>query len=204
MKKYWQFIKESRVEEIHRICKEYHIENYTINPDGSVDVDGDVEIYIDMLNKLPIEFGKVVGNFKVRFNHDGGMGLTTLENSPREVYGDFAIPYSNIVSLIGGPERVHGDYNANDCGLITLEGFPEYYDPRQPVHIPHNPVQEITNLLETSIKLGNVIYILNEEMPIDPDTMEVSYTILCEVYERLGKDAPQFEDIELKHYTLVD
>jgi len=32
--------------EIHKICKEYGIENYTINNDGSIDVDG----YVDLSN----------------------------------------------------------------------------------------------------------------------------------------------------------
>jgi len=32
------------VDNIYRICEEYGIKNYTINPDGSIDVDGDVNL----------------------------------------------------------------------------------------------------------------------------------------------------------------
>ena len=31
-------------EEIHQICQQYNIENYTINPDGSIDVEGNVDL----------------------------------------------------------------------------------------------------------------------------------------------------------------
>ncbi len=30
------------IQKIHNICKKYDIENYSINSDGSIDVDGDV------------------------------------------------------------------------------------------------------------------------------------------------------------------
>ena len=67
--KYGNFIKESK-EDIDSICKKYGIENYTINEDGTVDVDGDVSIvgkivrdrFINIdLTKLPLRFGKVSG-----------------------------------------------------------------------------------------------------------------------------------------------
>jgi hypothetical protein len=50
-------------EDIDSICKKYNIKNYTINPDGSVDVDGDVNLYGDGLVKLPLKFGRVSGDF---------------------------------------------------------------------------------------------------------------------------------------------
>jgi len=40
-------------EEIHRICEEYGIKNYTINSDGSIDVDGGVDLSWRGLTKLP-------------------------------------------------------------------------------------------------------------------------------------------------------
>jgi hypothetical protein len=38
--------------EIDSICKKYGIKNYTINPDGIVDVDGDVDLYGRRLEEL--------------------------------------------------------------------------------------------------------------------------------------------------------
>ena len=32
--------------QIDKICRDYNIKNYTINPDGSIDVKGNVYIYI--------------------------------------------------------------------------------------------------------------------------------------------------------------
>ncbi len=36
-----------------------NIRNYTINPDGSIDVDEDVWLYDKGLTKLPLKFNKV-------------------------------------------------------------------------------------------------------------------------------------------------
>ena len=69
---------------IHEICKQYEIENYTINPDGSIDVDGDVYLCNKGLTELPLVFNKVSGNFDC-----GDNNLTTLKGSPRWISGDF-------------------------------------------------------------------------------------------------------------------
>ncbi|NBO23267.1 hypothetical protein EBU94_08025, partial [bacterium] len=50
-------------EEIKKICEKYKIYNYNINDDGSVDVDGDVDLSNKELTRLPIRFGKVSGSF---------------------------------------------------------------------------------------------------------------------------------------------
>ena len=42
--------------EIQKICQEYGIENYTINTDGSIDVDGDVSLKYKELTKLSVKF----------------------------------------------------------------------------------------------------------------------------------------------------
>jgi hypothetical protein len=67
-------------QEIHDICKRYLISNYTINPDGSIDVDGDVSIANGRLTKLPLKFNKVSGDFYCSYNE-----LTSLEGCPKEV-----------------------------------------------------------------------------------------------------------------------
>jgi len=50
-------------EKIHTICKKHNIENYTINKDHSIDVDGDVYLYKKELTKIPLKFRKVSGDF---------------------------------------------------------------------------------------------------------------------------------------------
>ena len=71
-------------QEIHDICEEYNIKNYSINPDGSIDVNGDVIIVNKNLYKLPLKFNKVNGNFYCSYNK-----LTSLEGCPKYVGGNF-------------------------------------------------------------------------------------------------------------------
>jgi hypothetical protein len=45
------------------ICKKYDIQNYSINSDGSIDVDGYVALFDKGLTKLPLRFRNVTGDF---------------------------------------------------------------------------------------------------------------------------------------------
>ena len=107
--------------DIETTCKKYNIKNYTINPDGTVDVNGDVELYGKGLTKLPLKFGKVTGNFYCNNNQ-----LITLEGSPREVGGYFncSYNYNQLTTLEGSPKEVGGGFYCNNNQLITLEGGP--------------------------------------------------------------------------------
>ncbi len=66
-------------EEIHSLCKKYEIRNYTINPDGTIDVDS-VDLYDKDLNKIPLNFNRVERYFDINNNN-----LTSLEGSPNYV-----------------------------------------------------------------------------------------------------------------------
>ena len=92
-------------EKIHEICKKYNIKNYTINPDGSIDVDGDVYLYRKGLTKIPLKFRKVSGYFDCHDNR-----LTSLEGAPTSVGGDFNCNYNQITSLEGAPLSVGGNF----------------------------------------------------------------------------------------------
>jgi hypothetical protein len=70
--------------DIKSICQKYNIKNWTINEDGSVDVDGVVNLSGKGLTQLPLKFGKVSGGFYCSDNL-----LTSLEGAPIEVDGDF-------------------------------------------------------------------------------------------------------------------
>ena len=45
-------------EEVEEVLELYKIENYTINDDLTVDVDGDVDLYNGHLRSMPVKFGK--------------------------------------------------------------------------------------------------------------------------------------------------
>jgi hypothetical protein len=90
---------------IHEICKQYGIENYTINDDGSIDVDGHVGLYNKGLTELPLRFNKVTGYF-----HCGGNKLTSLKGCPRWVDVNFACSRNQLTSLEFSPDYVGGDF----------------------------------------------------------------------------------------------
>ena len=48
---------------IDEICEKYGIKNYTINDDGSIDVDSDVYLNGSNLTQIPLKFNKVTGDF---------------------------------------------------------------------------------------------------------------------------------------------
>src|SRR5574343_65252 len=103
---------------IHKICKEYSIENYTIN-NGLVDVDGSVDLSSWKLDKLPLNFGRVSRHFNCCNN------LTSLEGAPKKLDGHFYCQYNELASLEGGPKEVGGNFNCNNNQLTTLQGAPK-------------------------------------------------------------------------------
>ena len=107
-------------QEIHTICEKYNITNYTINPDGSIDVDGDVYLTFKRLSKLPLKFNKVSGNFYCSDNK-----LKTLEGSPKIIGGSFDCSNNNLTSLEGSPNEVGWNFYCGDNNKLTsLEGCP--------------------------------------------------------------------------------
>jgi hypothetical protein len=117
--RYQNFIKESK-EDIHSICKKYGIENYTINEDGSIDVDGDVDFHFKRLGKLPLKFRSVTGQFMCSYN-----ALSTLEGSPLSVGGGFYCNNNQLVSLEGSPLKVGRNFDCCGNKLTTLLGSPK-------------------------------------------------------------------------------
>jgi hypothetical protein len=157
-------------EDIDSICKKYNIKNYTINPDGSVDVDGDVSLSNYRFVKLPLKFGRVSGYFDCSLNKlstlegsprevDGDFlcynnQLTTLEGAPREVGGNFYCQANRLTTLEGSPERVRGDFFCRSNQLTTLKGTPSYigsyFDFRfNPVHNIYILFKDKKNFMES-------------------------------------------------------
>jgi hypothetical protein len=116
--KYLKRFNES-IEDIDSICRKYGITNYTVHPDGTVDVDGDVDLYEKKLTRLPIKFGKVSGSFWCSSNE-----LTTLEGCPSSVGGHFYCDNNQLTTLKGGPKEVGGSFFCSRNKLTTLEGCP--------------------------------------------------------------------------------
>jgi hypothetical protein len=115
---------------IDSICKKWGIENYTINEDGTIDVDGTVNLCwykvtdyrsaLGELAEIPLKFRNVTGDFYCQNSK-----LTSLEGCPQTVGGDFACENNRLSSLEGCPQSVGGDFTCYDNQLETLEGAPK-------------------------------------------------------------------------------
>ena len=105
---------------IESICIEYYIKNYTVNVDGSVDVNGSVNLSNRHLKLLPLKFGKVTGEFDCVNNK-----LTSIEGCPKEVGGIFYCYGNELITLEGAPKEVGGSFYCGNNKLITLEGCPK-------------------------------------------------------------------------------
>ena len=106
---------------ISLICENYGIKNYTINGDGSIDVDGDVWLYKKGLTELPLTFNRVDGDFICNENL-----LTTLKGSPRWVGGSFACSRNQLTSLEFSPDYVGDNFYCYNNQLTSLEFCPDY------------------------------------------------------------------------------
>ncbi len=106
-------------QEIRDICKKYKITNYVINNDGSIDVDGNVNLNGYNLTKLPLKFNRVSGNFWCNDNQ-----LTSLEGCPKEVSKTLYCYNNRLTSLVGCPEIIGDGFYCSFNYLTTLEGLP--------------------------------------------------------------------------------
>jgi hypothetical protein len=118
--KKWKLFESINKDEIHDICKKYDITNYTINSDGTIDVDGDVDLSIKGLTKLPLRFNDVSGSFYCRYNK-----LTSLEGAPKSVGDFFSCENNKLTSLEGAPGSVGGGFDCSNNQLTSLEGAPQ-------------------------------------------------------------------------------
>ena len=105
--------KQSHDQEIKSWCEEMGIiENYTINPQGEIDVDGNVSLGERNFKELPYKFRKVTGFFDV----DTCKNLKSLKNCPNEVGGYFSCNgCPKLDSLEGCPKEVYRNFYCNDC-----------------------------------------------------------------------------------------
>lgn len=164
-------------EDINFICQKYDIKNYTINEDGTVDVDGEVYLYANNLVKLPLKFGKVTGYFTCSNNH-----LTSLEGSPYWVGRYFDCSNNELTTLEDGPKTVIGSYYCQRNKLVNFKGWPEDFDGY--LFISGNPVYKLLENI-TNDKRNKFVYWCNEFDAID-DEGNVIPERMEEVYHKIG------------------
>ena len=126
-------------DEIHEICRKYNITNYTINEDGSIDVNDDVYLSFKGIKKIPLRFNKVSGNFDCAYNR-----LTTLEGAPQSV-GSFDC--------------------SNNKKLKSLDYLSKYIH-NEEVYFDNTPVYEIFELLDNE-SLGMIRNVNDLDVIVD-------------------------------------
>ena len=224
MKSFKQFIRESKLD-IHSICDEYGINDYTVNPDGSIDVDGNVilsyDFYFGELTNIPLKFAKIIGDFECDRNQ-----LTTLKGSPTSVGGGFDCSGNKLTSLEYCPKSVGGNFDCHSNELTSLEycseigghlncrrnqitdfkGVPEFFEGL--FYCEGNPIEEIytlflqENYVDASFQTwgdSKCIKWINEFDVIQGDTVILDR--LEEVFHQLGKVVPQ--NITFKNYEII-
>ena len=109
----WSGVKKQSLKaEIEAWCEEMGIENYTINSQGEIDVDGNVWLINKDFKELPYKFSRVTGYFDV----DSNKNLISLKNCPDFVGGSFNCSLCRkLDSLEGCPKEVGSDFYCRGC-----------------------------------------------------------------------------------------
>jgi hypothetical protein len=134
--KYLKLFESYTESDIAEICNKYNIQNWTINSEGLVDVNGDVNLYMFGLTKLPLRFGYVSGHFLCPDNK-----LTNLEGCPLVVGGHFNCNDNKLTDLEGSPKSVGGSFFCRHNNITSLRFAPEEVDGI--VRVLPNPISDI-------------------------------------------------------------
>ncbi len=109
----------SKRSDIEFICKKHKIDNWTINSDGTVDVDEGVSLDKRFI-KSSVKFRNVNGTFFCN-----SMGLKSLEGFAPEYCNNFNCQTNDLESLEFGPKSIGHYYHAGlNKNLHSLKGFP--------------------------------------------------------------------------------
>ena len=106
---------------IKNICRKHHIHDYTINDDGSIDVEN-VEFNPNYyhIKRIPLKFNKVNNNFMFICND-----VRSLKGSPKYVNGHFRCGGNKLKSLKYSPEYVGELFCCESNNLRTLKYAPK-------------------------------------------------------------------------------
>ena len=109
----WSGVKQQSIKaDIEAWCEEMGIQNYTINSQGEIDVDGNINLRNKNFKELPYKFGTVTKSFDISSNKN----LTSLKNCPNKVNKYFRCSYCpKLESLEGCPKKVSEVFYCSDC-----------------------------------------------------------------------------------------
>ena len=114
----WKGVKQVVIaENIKAWCDEIGIDNYTINSQGEIDVDGSVYLNYKLggLEELPYKFGRVSGDFNMSYNGN----IKSLKNCPNFIGDSFLCSYCpQLDSLKGCPKVIRHFFICEEC-IVT-------------------------------------------------------------------------------------
>lgn len=194
--------------EINDFCSKHGIENYIINEDGSIDVNGDVKITDAKLEEIPIRFNRVEGNYILNTAK-----LRSLKNSPLYVSGFFRAEFTYIKTLEFSPKYIGTDFDVSYNNISSLKFSPEYIGGC--FAIVENNIKnfDYLNVFSDILIMGNPISTLLDIIIMSKDDVELflDYDIiqdgiiihdrLNEYYIDMGKSALVKNDIRLNDYN---
>jgi hypothetical protein len=168
------------IEDIEGICRKYGIIDYTINSDGSIDVDYIVDLENKKLTKLPIKFNKINGYFDCSSNE-----LTSLEGSPKEVNTNFLCYNNNLESFEYTPRIIRGDFVCEWNYIKSFEYFPSFVKYR--FNCLGNPIWYVWDIFrdKSKIELLNDFDIFRDE---DTDKPAIVMDRLNDFLLTIGKN----------------
>lgn len=115
------------------------INNYTINDDLTIDVDGTVNLDGKGLDSLPYKFGYVKDYFTCERN-----ALQDMTNMPHTVGKDWHVSDNNIVSLVGMPKVLGKTINFKHNQVTSFEGIaPDF---KETIDARDNHLKTLDNL----------------------------------------------------------
>jgi len=135
---------------------------YTINDDGSIDVDGSVILINEKLTKIPFKFRNVSDDFYCYDNQ-----LTSLDGAPNTVGGNFSCYDNQLTSLDGAPITVGGGFDCTCNNLISLKGAPNRVGGNFLCY--NNPNLPYSELFKIVDNVKDDIYYSPDYLPEDKD-----------------------------------
>lgn len=184
-----------RPKSTHNSCVDLGLRGqYSINDDGSVDVDNDVFLVSIKMEKLPLRFGNVAGSFFCN-----SCGLTSLDGAPKSVGINFDCRNNELSSFEGGPKSVGNVLLCAGNNLTSFKGFPEYIGGISNVSFMdcyNNPIHEIYYLHACR----DFIEMINEY-----DVIRGSYVVEHRLRQALEDSNCKIipKEFNFKHYQLV-
>jgi hypothetical protein len=160
-------------------------EIFTFRPDGSVTVDGDLDLDNLGISEFPKGIISIKGYLGLSNNQ-----LTSLEGLPQSIGGGLYLSHNQLTSLEGLPQSIGGDLYLYNNQLTSLEGLPQSIGGN--LGLSNNQLTSLEGLPQ-SIGGGLDLY------GIPATSIPIGIEIKGEIYLNSGQTALK-EDAENKGY----